>query len=59
MSDSPARCPVHGTTASYWPAGDDWACTVPGCGYGSGIATVTSAASAILAALRPRRLTGR
>lgn len=52
VSDSAVCCPVHGTPAAYWRAGDDWACTIPDCGYGYGIATATSAATAILAALR-------
>ena len=46
VSDPAVRCPVHGTPAAYWHAGDDWACTIPGCGYGYGIATATSAAAA-------------
>ena len=54
VSDPAVRCPVHGTPAAYWHAGDDWACTIPGCGYGYGIATATSTAAAILTALRSR-----
>ena len=51
VSDSEVRCPVHGTPAAYWHAAGDWTCTVPDCGYGCGIATADTVASAILAAL--------
>ena len=52
VSDSAVSCPLHATPAAYWHAGDDWACTIPDCGYGYGIATATSAATTILTALR-------
>ena len=51
VSDSGVRCPVHGIPAAYWHAAGDWTCTVPDCGYGCGIATADTVASAILAAL--------